>query len=166
MLIHMAWCTFASQADFPTCAQECSFVDGSSVTLKTNEAAGTTDTAEAAGKPALCRSENTTAVAKLPLAQQPAEFFQELHGVWLSSYDLKTVHPAADLVPTAAAILPTLHASAVYDSAVAKGIHPLGIAPANCRGGKYAYAIPGNPTRVYAGLAKLPHQPATKFSIK
>ena len=102
---------------------------------------------------------------KLLLENQPAAFFEELQAMWISSYDLRTVYQAADLVPSARAVLPHLHASAVYDAAVAKGVEPLGIAPANCRGGKYAFAIAGNPTRIYAGLAKLPHQPGTKFSI-
>ena len=98
------------------------------------------------------------------LADMPPAFFQELDGMWLSSYDLGAVYPAAALTPRAADIL-GVHAAAVYDAAVAQGVHPLGIAPANCRGGKYTYQLPGNPTRIYAGMAKLPHQPATKYSI-
>jgi len=142
-------------ADFPTCARECAF------------------DATAAGA-ALCvepdvpmegREAAAEGAAKLPLACQPAAFFEELQAAWLSSYDLRAVHAAASLVPSARAVLPHLHASAVYDAAVAKGVRPLGIAPANCRGGKYAFAIAGNPARIYAGLAKLPHQAATKYSI-
>lgn len=94
-----------------------------------------------------------------------AQFFEELQGVWLSSYDLKACWPAEQLQPSAAAVLPTLHAAKVYDAAVRTGVCPLGIAPANTRRDKYVFALPGNPVRVYAGLAKLPHQPATKYSI-
>ena len=163
------WCAVGA-ADFPTNADEAAGNVGAHAAQTDTEAdaavvakASPAAVAVVAAKPARVRARASSTNAPR-LADMPAAFFAELDGKWLSSYDLGAAYPAAALKPTAASVL-SVHAAAVYDAAVAAGMRPLGIAPANCRGGKYTHALPGNPPRIYAGMAKLPHQPATKFSI-
>jgi hypothetical protein len=164
------WGAINPVADFPTSADEAAGNVGRAAQTETDESdedmkAPAPAAAVVAMKPARVRARASSTLTKTPrLADMPAAFFAELDGKWLSSYDLGAVYPATALTPTATAVL-AVHAAAVYDAAVAAGMRPLGIAPANCRGGKYAHALPGNPPRIYAGMAKLPHQPATKFSI-
>jgi len=90
--------------------------------------------------------------------------FLAVQGAYLSTYEVKDVFPAAMLMPKAVSVLPTVTAATVFDEAVRRGLTPLGIAPANSRRGKYNHPIVGNPPRVFAGPAKLPHQAATVFS--
>jgi len=87
-----------------------------------------------------------------------------LHGVFVSTYELKSALLASELVPSARARFPDLAASTTYDAAVARGFQPLGLAPANNRRGKFIFKIDGNPVRVYGGPPKPQFQAPSVFS--
>lgn len=90
----------------------------------------------------------------------------ELNGAYLSTYEVKEVHEADALTPSACTALgPGVAAARVYDTAVLKGVHCLGIAPAHRSRGKYVHGTRvQDARRVFCGPPKLPHARGTVYS--
>jgi len=96
----------------------------------------------------------------------PKTELAKLHGVFLSTYEMKGVVLASDLLPSAAVGFPAVYAARVFDAAVAAGAVPLGLAPAHMRRGRYVHPTPGDAPRVFTGLPKPPYHDGTLYSYR
>ena len=93
----------------------------------------------------------------------PDDTLAALRDAYMCTYDVKVVYVAADLQPSARAVLGDLQVAAVYDAATARGVRVLGIAPAHRRNNKWTVPIVDDPKRVYVGPSKMPLQEASVF---
>ena len=89
---------------------------------------------------------------------------EQLKDVYLSCYEVQRVYSAAELLPSARSVLPTLPTAVVYDVAVQRGISVRGIAPAHTRRGKFLHPTPDNTPRVYCG-PKTTYQAGSIYSM-
>lgn len=85
-------------------------------------------------------------------------------GAYLMSFELRGVVHAAQLTPSASAVLPGAAVAVAFDALTQRGVILGGITSALRKSGKFVAPLPGNPVRVYAGGTRVASQPLTALS--